>query len=547
MIKLRFSAVLVLVAAITFTSCQESNSISGPDVNNENSSVSKSKATTAFNSSNSTQPSVLLDAGAAHVTAYYPNEGNYASWSDGKYPDRSNYGLADHEILDGSIIDFKAGYYTNCFLNADGTTTCVGYLGDELSYNGSDGPAISFDVGYGQACVITATNYEILCAGYYLTGSSNWNVIYSAEIDENYTGDPEWLTMSAYAVCIKTTDSTALKCMGWNVGEPEWHVQGTPTPNGEGSYAMCILTEEGNVDCMNNSYNEVGQTAGYYGGNAIAFDASFDQACYVKENGDIGCFGRNLFDGTMSIPGANAVTVSVSGNNDICYATANGDITCTRSIPNQGTPANTAPIADAGTDQTIEATGATTAVTLDGSASSDADGDALTYSWSNGATSAVTTADLGVGTHTFTLTVNDGTESSSDDITITITDTTSPDLIFTTETNSLWPPNHKMVLAVSGISASDIVDGATGVDITVSSNEDSNGNGDGNTDEDYEIVANLDGTYDVYVRAERAGNGNGRLYTISMQAMDSSGNTTGDTLEVSVAGNQGNGKAKKKK
>ena len=40
---------------------------------------------------------------------------------------------------------------------------------------------------------------------------------------------------------------------------------------------------------------------------------------------------------------------------------------------------NLAPVANAGPDQTV-ATGAT--VTLDGSASSDADGDALVFSWS---------------------------------------------------------------------------------------------------------------------------------------------------------------------
>ncbi len=562
MINLRFSAVLVLVAAITLTACQENNSISGPESTEEavTSAISKSKATNLLNTQSSTQTTVLLDAGAHHVTAYYPQDGNYTSWADGKYPNRSNYGLYVDEVLDGSVIDFKSGDYTNCVLNADGTTTCVGYLGNELSYNGQFGPAVSFDVGYGQSCVITGDG-GIYCYGSSLTGTSWAEAYHPAHAEEgesildgaSYL--PEWIIMSSYAVCAKFdvgNESShylynSLACSGWNVTEPIWQVEGTPSPNGEGHYAMCILTEEGNIDCMNNTHNNVGQTAGYYGGDVIAFDANFDQACYVKQNGDIGCFGRNTHNGIMSFTGVNATTVSVSNNNDICYATASGDITCTRSTPDEYGSSNTAPVANAGSDQNIEATGATTSVTLDGSASSDADGDALTYSWSNGATSAVTTVDLGVGTHTFTLTVNDGTESSTDEVTITITDTTSPDLTFTAETNSLWPPNHKMVLVVSGISANDIVDGATEVVITVTSNEDSNGNGDGNTDEDYNISANLDGTYDVYVRAERSGNGNGRLYTISMQAMDSIGNTTGDSVEVSVAKNKGNGKAKKKK
>jgi hypothetical protein len=46
--------------------------------------------------------------------------------------------------------------------------------------------------------------------------------------------------------------------------------------------------------------------------------------------------------------------------------------------PSAGGPSNTAPVADAGPDQNV-ATGAI--VTLDGSASSDANGDTLSYTW----------------------------------------------------------------------------------------------------------------------------------------------------------------------
>ncbi|MGB0347218.1 MAG: fibro-slime domain-containing protein, partial [Balneolaceae bacterium] len=208
---------------------------------------------------------------------------------------------------------------------------------------------------------------------------------------------------------------------------------------------------------------------------------------------------------------------------------------------------NTVPVANAGSDVTKEATGPTTPVTLSGSGT-DADGDALTYSWSNGSTSASTTVDLGVGTHSFTLTVSDGQgASSTDDVTITITDTTAPELTFTTETTTLWPPNHKMVLVLSGISADDIVDGLVEVDITVTSSEDANGTGDGNTDEDYEIQRDIDGTYNVYLRAERAGPGEGRTYTVSMTSTDAAGNVTrAQTVEASVPHDQGGGNAGKK-
>jgi len=204
------------------------------------------------------------------------------------------------------------------------------------------------------------------------------------------------------------------------------------------------------------------------------------------------------------------------------------------------TVVNTIPVADAGADQTLEATGATTTVTLNGSAT-DADGDALTYSWSNGASGASTSVDLAVGTHTFTMTVTDEQGATdSDQVTVTITDTTAPVISFNQETNSLWPPNHKMVLVATGITASDIVDGITSVQVEVSSSEAANGKGDGNTDSDYEIRTNFDGSFDVYVRAERSGKGNsGRTYTITMTTGDVAGNSSTDSFQVSVAKSQG--------
>ncbi len=204
------------------------------------------------------------------------------------------------------------------------------------------------------------------------------------------------------------------------------------------------------------------------------------------------------------------------------------------------TVVNTIPVADAGADQTLEATGATTTVTLNGSAT-DADGDALTYSWSNGATGASTSVDLAVGTHTFTMTVTDEQGATdSDQVTVTITDTTAPVISFNQETNSLWPPNHKMVLVATGITASDIVDGTTDVQVEVSSSEAANGKGDGNTDSDYEIRVNFDGSIDVYVRAERSGKGKtGRTYTITMTTGDVAGNSSVNSFEVSVAKSQG--------
>ena len=94
-------------------------------------------------------------------------------------------------------------------------------------------------------------------------------------------------------------------------------------------------------------------------------------------------------------------------------------------------PAGAAPVANAGPDQTVECAGATTSVTLDGTASTPGTGTINSYSWAEGATSLGTGATLMVslpkGSHTITLTVTDtGGGSDTDDVVVNIVDTTPP-------------------------------------------------------------------------------------------------------------------------
>ncbi|HVF43377.1 MAG TPA: HYR domain-containing protein, partial [Pyrinomonadaceae bacterium] len=94
---------------------------------------------------------------------------------------------------------------------------------------------------------------------------------------------------------------------------------------------------------------------------------------------------------------------------------------------------NTPPVANAGADQTIECGGGSTSVTLDGSASSDPDGDPLTYEWREGATVLGTTATLNTslafGPHTITLKVTDPSgDFSEDTVGVQIVDTTAPSI-----------------------------------------------------------------------------------------------------------------------
>src|SRR2546430_1070983 len=92
---------------------------------------------------------------------------------------------------------------------------------------------------------------------------------------------------------------------------------------------------------------------------------------------------------------------------------------------------NQPPTAQAGPDQKVECGGPSRAtVTLNGTASSDPDGDPLTFTWTDsfgtgqGPNPQVT---LPLGTHTVTLTVDDGKGgSASDTVTITVADTKPP-------------------------------------------------------------------------------------------------------------------------
>lgn len=92
---------------------------------------------------------------------------------------------------------------------------------------------------------------------------------------------------------------------------------------------------------------------------------------------------------------------------------------------------NSPPVANAGSDQTVPCSGPTgTQVTLNGTGSSDPDGDALTHIWSgpfgtaSGSTPIVT---LPLGTHTITLTVNDSKGgTATDQVVVTVKDTTAP-------------------------------------------------------------------------------------------------------------------------
>jgi endo-1,4-beta-xylanase len=65
---------------------------------------------------------------------------------------------------------------------------------------------------------------------------------------------------------------------------------------------------------------------------------------------------------------------------------------------------------------------------------------------------------------------------------------------------------------------------------SVTSNESPNGNGDGNTATDWQIT----GPNTTDLRAERSGNGSGRIYTVTVCCTDPAGNASTGTTTVTV-------------
>jgi LmbE family N-acetylglucosaminyl deacetylase len=103
---------------------------------------------------------------------------------------------------------------------------------------------------------------------------------------------------------------------------------------------------------------------------------------------------------------------------------------------------------------------------------------------------------------------------------------------------TLWPPNHRMVSVVINAAVEDNCAPAPAVRIlAVASNEADDALGDGSTTPDY----TLDPAHPnvVQLRAERSGLGVGRVYTITLEAMDLHGNVATTTVAVPVAHDRG--------
>ena len=157
-------------------------------------------------------------------------------------------------------------------------------------------------------------------------------------------------------------------------------------------------------------------------------------------------------------------------------------------------------------------------------------------------TGEIVSTILPLGAHAITLRVTDALgQTALDPLLVTVQDTTPPELSVDLSSNLLWPPNHRMIDIAVSLSVTDACSTPTVVLASVSSNEpdDATGTGDGSTVGD--IQGALPGVADdrFQLRAERRGEGAGRIYTVTYSAVDGAGNATPATRYVLVPHDQG--------
>jgi uncharacterized delta-60 repeat protein len=99
----------------------------------------------------------------------------------------------------------------------------------------------------------------------------------------------------------------------------------------------------------------------------------------------------------------------------------------------------------------------------------------------------------------------------------------------------LWPPNHKMTDVSVFYQVTDDQGPAPRCALRVTSDEPVNGTGDGDTAPDWQVLD----AHRVLLRAERAGQGDGRVYTVAITCTDSAGASAQKAVTVRVPLNQG--------
>jgi hypothetical protein len=127
--------------------------------------------------------------------------------------------------------------------------------------------------------------------------------------------------------------------------------------------------------------------------------------------------------------------------------------------------------------------------------------------------------------------------TAGDQFLVTVIDADPPVFVsLTASPDTIWPPNNKMVAVTLTAVVEDNVDPLPAVQIVdVTANETITG--------DFTIT----GALTLNLRAERDGNGSGRVYTVWVEAVDAAGNRSVSTVDVTVPHDQSSKRRSAKK
>ncbi len=445
--------------------------------------------------------------------------------------------IANHAELGGAIYNGEASaMLTNCTLignsakrggavhNNDGSVRMTNCIVSENSctekggvvYLGSDDGATLTN------CILTANSAEK--GGVLYVGNDSYARL------KNCTVTGNWATDNGGALYVDGPDDAIItNCILWSDTPQEIY------PDNE---MVLIYSDveggwpgQGNIDA-----DPCFVEPGYRDANGLWIDGDYHllQTSACINAGDNNSLPADIQDLDGDSNTTEQIPYDLDGNPRIVY-----DVVDMGAFEFENTP----PIADAGPNQIVECACNTekgTKVTLDGTNSSDPDYGVLTYTWTGpflgspveGAVPTVTLEDGCPGEYVITLVVNDGIDDSEpDEVVIKVVDTTTPQFELSVSPTMLWPPDHKMYEITPSWKVCDECDESPDVSlVSIVANEGDNTIGDGHTSNDIQIGD--DGS--IFVRSERSGTSTGRIYTITYQAVDDSGNATIRSAIVSI-------------